>query len=209
MMPEFIEARLAAARAADAAIWGDDLERQERLARTHALRDAAVLIPLVARPDGPRVLLTQRTIHLHDHGGQISFPGGRRDAHDADLVATALRETHEETGVPASAVRILGQLPPYHTASGYRVTPVVGWLTPPLQLLPDPFEVADIFEVPCSFLLDPANQHRETAWVAGRERRYWAMPFREADGQRRYIWGVTAGILVMLTRIVREEPADA
>ena len=116
-----------------------------------------MLVPLVNRPSGLQVLLTQRTAHLTDHAGQISFPGGRAEETDASLAATALRETEEEVGLPASAVTVLGSLPHYETVTGYRVTPVVGWVEPPFALKPDPFEVADVFEVPLDFLLDPGQ----------------------------------------------------
>jgi 8-oxo-dGTP pyrophosphatase MutT (NUDIX family) len=184
-------------------LWGDDLERHERLARSANLRDAAVLVPIIDRPTGPTVLLTQRTAHLHDHAGQISFPGGRTEPEDANATATALRETHEEIGLDASAVEVLGTLPNYHTASGYRVAPVVGWSDPPATLALDSFEVAETFEIPLAFLLDARNQRQERAWVAGRERTYWAMPYRTPDGKRRFVWGVTAGIIVMLSRVLQ------
>ena len=122
-----------------------------------AATPAAVLFPIVQRPQGHTVLLTQRTDHLRDHAGQVSFPGGRVDAVDVSPQATALRETQEEIGLSPSHIEIFGYLPQYYTGTGFVVTPVVGLLTPPFELQPDPFEVAEIFEVPLSFLLDPAN----------------------------------------------------
>jgi 8-oxo-dGTP pyrophosphatase MutT (NUDIX family) len=135
--------------------------------------------------------LTRRTAHLNDHAGQISFPGGRAEPGDADPAQTALRETAEEIGLEAERVEVLGRLHPYVTVTGYRVTPVVGLLTPPLELRPDDFEVAEVFEVPLKFLLDPANHQRNSVSYEGRERHYYAMPYRHY-----YIWGATAGMLM-------------
>ena len=157
------------------------------------LRPAAVLVPVVRRDAGLTVLLTQRTDHLYDHAGQISFPGGRAEAHDDSAAATALRETFEEIGLPHSLVEVLGQLPQYTTVTGYRVTPVVGLVSPPAALKLDAFEVAEAFEVPLAFFLDPANHQRNTLQYQGRTRHYYAMPY-----ERRYIWGATAGMLMNL-----------
>lgn len=159
---------------------------------------AAVLVPLVNHPDGITVLLTQRTGHLHDHAGQISFPGGRVDKGDADRIATALREAAEELGIAPSAVEVIGELPEWDIPTGFRVTPVVGWIEPPLHLLPDPFEVADVFEVPLDFFLDPANHARHRDEINGRTRNYYAMPY-----EGRNIWGATAGMLHTLYRVLR------
>jgi 8-oxo-dGTP pyrophosphatase MutT (NUDIX family) len=150
-----------------------------------------VLVPVVRRESGLTVLLTRRTAHLNDHAGQISFPGGRAEPGDADAAQTALREAAEEIGLEAARVEVLGELHPYVTVTGYRVTPVVGLLTPPLELRPDDFEVAEVFEVPLKFLLDPANHQRNRVLTEGRERHYYAMPY----GQY-YIWGATAGMLM-------------
>jgi 8-oxo-dGTP pyrophosphatase MutT (NUDIX family) len=157
------------------------------------LRPAAVLVPIVDRPDGMSVLLTQRTAHLHDHAGQISFPGGRLEDSDPDAVAAALRETEEEIGLARRHVEILGRLDTYQTRTHYEVTPVVGLVTPPFELKPDEFEVADIFEVPLAFVLDPANHERRSRTFEGVERHFWAMPYGA-----RFIWGATAGMLVNL-----------
>jgi 8-oxo-dGTP pyrophosphatase MutT (NUDIX family) len=158
---------------------------------------ASVLIPLVLRPTGITVLLTQRTAHLNDHAGQVSFPGGRRDDADADAVATALREANEEVGLDHAQIEVISVMPEYWTSSGFRITPVVALVTPPLNLKLDDFEVADVFEPPLAFLLDPANWRRDSLEREGQRREYWAMPW-----QGRYIWGVTAGMLVNLRRFL-------
>ena len=159
---------------------------------------AAVLVPLVNRPRGLSVLLTERAAHLSDHPGQISFPGGRLDPGDADDAAAALREAQEEIALPPERVEILGHLAPYETVTGYRVRPVVGWVEPPFELRPDPLEVASAFEVPLDFLLDPANHLRHFRMLGDLRRDYWAMPWGE-----RYIWGATAAMLRMLERTLR------
>ena len=161
---------------------------------------AAVLVPLVNQPDGVTVMLTQRTAHLYDHAGQISFPGGRVDPGDVDRVATALREAEEETGLPPDLVTIIGALPEFDIQTGFRVTPVVGWIEPPLSLSPDSFEVAEVFEVPLAFLLDPANHRRHSDVINGRRRNYYSMPY-----QGRNIWGATAGMLYSLYRALKGE----
>jgi 8-oxo-dGTP pyrophosphatase MutT (NUDIX family) len=158
---------------------------------------AAVLVPLVSRSEGVTVLLTQRTAHLNDHAGQISFPGGRVDTGDVDRIDTALREALEETGLPRERVEPLGLLPDYDIPSGFRVTPVVGWVEPPFSLQPDPFEVAEVFEVPLAFFLEPANHRRHTDIRDGQRRHYYSMPY-----QGRNIWGATAGMLHVLYRVL-------
>ncbi len=159
--------------------------------------EAAVLVPLVNRPAGVQVLLTQRTEHLRDHGGQVSFPGGRVEPGDADREATALRETAEEIGLAADRVILLGRLPGYEIPSGFRITPVVGWIEPPFNVVPDAFEVADIFEAPLEYFLDAANYQRREYRFRGRHRHYLAIPW-----EGRYIWGATAGMLYSLCRML-------
>lgn len=154
---------------------------------------AAVLVPIVLREPELTVLLTQRTAHLHDHAGQVSFPGGRCEAGDASPVATALREAQEEVGLDHARVEVLCMLPEYITGTGFAVTPVVGLVHPPLNLKLDDFEVADVFEPPLAFLLDPANRSRQRLEYRGEWREYWAIPWRG-----RYIWGATAAMLVGL-----------
>jgi 8-oxo-dGTP pyrophosphatase MutT (NUDIX family) len=151
-----------------------------------------VLIPIVNRPEGLTLLLTQRSDSLPDHPGQISFPGGRREPEDASSSATALRESDEEIGLPPDRVEILGAIGRYETVTGYSVTPVAGWVEPPFELAPDPIEVADVFEVPLSFVLDPANFIQGEREVSGRTRSYFAVPYGE-----RYIWGATAAMILL------------
>lgn len=161
------------------------------------LTPAAVLVPLVVRETGLTVLLTQRTAHLRDHAGQISFPGGRCEEHDESPVETALREAREEVGLDSDQVEILGELPEYRTGTGFSVTPVVGLVHPPLNLKIDDFEVAEAFEAPLDFLLDPGNHQRHSVEYQGSQRQYFAMPW---EGY--YIWGATAGMLVSLQRFL-------
>jgi 8-oxo-dGTP pyrophosphatase MutT (NUDIX family) len=160
-----------------------------------ALTPASVLVPVVAHPGGLTVLFTQRTSQLRSHSGQISFPGGRAEPGDPSPEFTALREAREEIGLQAGQVEVIGRLPEYLTRTGYRVTPVVGLLTPPLELAPDPREVEEVFEVPLAFLLDPRNHQRRTREFEGRTVSFYAMPYGSRD-----IWGVTAGILVSFYR---------
>lgn len=166
------------------------------------LRPAAVLVPIVARHDGPHVLLTRRTDHLHDHAGQISFPGGRHDPGDADLVATALREAQEEIGLQARHVEVLACMPVYRTVTHYEVTPVLGLVQPSFELALDAFEVAEAFEVPLAFLMNPAH-HRWHAWVDGEgaTREFVSMPWRR-EGREYFIWGATAAMLRNLYRLL-------
>lgn len=156
-------------------------------------RDAAVLIPVVDRPAGASVILTQRTDHLTSHAGQISLPGGKIDPEDEGPVQAALREAREEIGLDPHAVRPVGVLPTYLTGSGYRVAPVLGLVSPQARIVANPDEVADVFEVPLRFLMTEANHRRQSRIFAGKPRYFYAMPYGE-----RYIWGVTAGILRLL-----------
>jgi 8-oxo-dGTP pyrophosphatase MutT (NUDIX family) len=174
---------------------------------THAdPRIAAVLVPLVVREHGLTVLLTQRADHLNDHAGQVSFPGGRHEPFDADATATALREAHEEVGLDPSRVEILGALPDYLTGTGFRVTPVVGLVHPPFTLTVDTVEVAEAFEVPLAFLMNPAYHEVRVFRYEGGERRFFAMPYprnaspeagesASATGSHYFIWGATAAML--------------
>ncbi|MCH8183016.1 MAG: CoA pyrophosphatase [Proteobacteria bacterium] len=165
---------------------------------------AAVLVPLVMRHDGVTMLLTKRTDHLRDHAGQVSFPGGRVEAHDEGAVATALRETEEEIGIGASHIEVVGELDLYETRTGFRITPVVGLVEPGFTLTLDEFEVAEVFEVPLSFVLDPANlQKRSLVW-RGAERHFYMLPYGGRE-----IWGATAGMIVNLyNRLSGSRPTE-
>jgi 8-oxo-dGTP pyrophosphatase MutT (NUDIX family) len=164
-----------------------------------------VLVPLVQR-ESLCVVLTQRTDHLTDHPGQISFPGGRAEPEDADAVDTALREATEEIGLAREFVDVLGSLPTYTTGTGFIVTPVVALLRAGFALQADPFEVAEVFEVPLEFLMSPANHRRHSVEVGGQRREFLSMPWtgRGADGQPRqyFIWGATAAMLRNLYRFL-------
>ena len=155
---------------------------------------AAVLIAVTDKPE-PGVVLTQRPEWLKRHAGEVAFPGGRMDAEDSDLIATALREANEEIGLDPEMVRVVGNGAAYFSATGFNVTPILGVIPPDLALTPDPGEVAEIFEVPLDFLLDPANSRRRSMDWEGTMR-----DFIEIEWQDRLIWGVTAGILHNLSR---------
>lgn len=165
------------------------------------LTKAAVLVPLVERRKRLTVLLTRRTDHLNDHAGQVSFPGGRLESHDSDAVAAAVREAEEEVGLPPHHVKVIGRLDTYVTRTGFEVTPVVALVEPPAMLKPDPFEVAEVFEVPLDFVIDPANHRRQSRHYGGRERFFWVLPWRHY-----FIWGATAGMLVNLADVLRRAP---
>lgn len=158
------------------------------------LTSAAVLFPIVLRDQGNTVLLTKRTDHLRDHAGQISFPGGRVEDEDLSPIHTALRETEEEIGLARERIEVLGCLPEYRTVTGFRVTPVVALVRPPFDLQLDPFEVAEAFEVPLDFLLDPANHQEHSLHYRGALRHFFAMPYGHY-----FIWGATAGMIRSLT----------
>lgn len=162
---------------------------------------AAVLIPIVMRSE-PTVLLTLRTAHLSTHSGQIAFPGGRVDTTDADAVAAALREAHEEVGLTSNFIDVLGQLPVYVTGSAFHVTPVVALVSPEFSLMPNPFEVADVFEVPLSFLMNPAHHRHHLMDWQGVQREWLSMPYQD-DTRERFIWGATAGMLRNFYRFLR------
>jgi 8-oxo-dGTP pyrophosphatase MutT (NUDIX family) len=161
------------------------------------LTPAAVLVPLVLREDEPTVLLTQRTDHLYDHAGQISFPGGRIDPGDESPEAAALRETEEEVGLPRERIELIGRLDTYLVRTGFEVTPVVGFVHPPFELDPDPFEVAEVFEVPLSFFMDRGNHERASREFQGTQRWFYVLQYQD-----RHIWGATAAMLVNLVDIL-------
>jgi 8-oxo-dGTP pyrophosphatase MutT (NUDIX family) len=195
--PDALAERLAQA---DALVrtYEHDVWHQQRIDPGQKVKHAAVLVPLVDRSEGTQVLFTQRTSHLHDHAGQISFPGGRVEPEDRHREDTALRETEEEIGLPRSAIRILGALPVHEMQTGFRITPVVGWIRPPYRTQLDAFEVEDVFEAPLAHFLTPANYQRRCYALEGVDRRYLAIPYGG-----RYIWGATAGMLYSFYQLLR------
>jgi 8-oxo-dGTP pyrophosphatase MutT (NUDIX family) len=183
----------------DARGWLTGDEGHERAHAPEARTPAAVLVGLVAREDGPHIVLTQRTAHLRDHAGQISLPGGRIEAEDEGPAAAALREAFEEIGLAPEKVELLGGLRHYDTITGFRIHPIVGWIEPPVSFAPDPFEVAEVFELPLRFALDPTNHRRDSYVRNGERRHFYVLPYQD-----RYIWGATAGILVNFARLLTE-----
>ena len=173
-------------------IWTPEITR-ERAFLERAPARAAVLLPIVLR-ERPTVLLTQRTEHLSTHSGQIAFPGGRADPEDSDAAATALREAQEEVGLALDRVEVLGELPLYTTGSAFLITPVVALVRPGAPLAPNPGEVADLFEVPLDFLLDPAHHRRHRLEWQGQSREWFSMPYQDGASNR-FIWGATAAML--------------
>lgn len=180
--------------------WAPEVRQERRLSERPPMA-ASVLIGLVMREQAT-VLLTLRTSHLSSHAGQISFPGGKVDAADANARATALREAEEELGLPAQAVDVLGQLPDYTTVTSFVVTPVVALIAPNVRLQPNPQEVAEVFEVPLTYLTNPAH-HRLHQWEHEEGRSEWfSMPYQDGPVER-FIWGATAGMLRNLYRFLR------
>jgi len=180
-----------------AAVRGDHSLNPGTTPPVSGLIDAAVLVPLVDRPEGLTVLLTKRAPNLAAHAGQISFPGGRVEPEDSDATATALRESQEEIGLPPSHVEVIGRLDTYVTGTSYLITPVVGLVRAPFPLMLDPVEVAEAFEVPLDFILDPRNHERHSREWQGRQRVFFVLPY-----PNRYIWGATAGMLVNLAEVL-------
>jgi len=161
---------------------------------------ASVLVPIIVR-DQPTVLLTERTAHLSTHSGQIAFPGGRSDDGDADAAATALREAQEEVGLDSGFVQVLGSLPTYITGTSFIITPVVALVQPGFELRPNPYEVAEAFEVPLEFLMNPAHHRRHAFEWEGVRREWFSMPYQDRQKER-FIWGATAGMLRNLYRFL-------
>lgn len=172
----------------------------EKRFTTRQPSDAAVLVPIVLR-EQPTVLLTVRSARLSTHSGQVAFPGGKRDPQDISAEATALREAHEEVGLSPQNVEVLGRLPVYVTGTAFHITPVVALVHPQPSYFPNPGEVSDLFEVPLSFLLNPAHHERHAMQWQGVDREWFAMPYQDGE-QQRYIWGATAGMLRNLYRFL-------
>lgn len=185
--------------------WQPEVRAEPRFVQRQPAQ-AAVLVPLVMRPE-PTLLLTQRTAHLRNHSGQIAFPGGRVDAMDADVADAALREAEEEVGLARDQVEVLGTLPTYTTGTAFVISPVVALVWPGFTLRPNPGEVADAFEVPLAFLLDPSHHRRHAQEFEGVMREWFSMPWSDAGhgaqgGAERFIWGATAGMLRNLYRFM-------
>jgi 8-oxo-dGTP pyrophosphatase MutT (NUDIX family) len=187
LRPEALRQRFVAPPA-----WEPEVRVEPRFTQRKPVQ-ASVLVPVVARAQ-PTVLLTQRTSHLANHSGQIAFPGGKVDETDVDAIAAALREAEEEVGLAADFVQVLGTLPIYTTGSAFIITPVVALVRPGFTLAPNPGEVADVFEVPLAFLMNPANHRRHTLVAEGLQRDWYSMPYQDDDIER-FIWGATAGML--------------
>lgn len=189
--------RLAPAPAPDAGAGRSDYDLNPGAADPRpdaaSLTAAAVLVPIVERGDGLSVLFTRRTDTLRRHAGQVSFPGGRLEPQDADATACALRETEEEIGLERRFIQVFGRLDSYVTVTGFRITPVVGFVTPGFILHPDENEVAEIFEVPLEFLLDPRHHERRSGFRNGIKRTWYSIPYGDHD-----IWGATAGMVMNL-----------
>lgn len=189
------------ARLSEPPMWQPEFDGDGSRLAGRAPAGAAVLIPLVAREDGLHLLLTRRTEHLRDHAGQISFPGGKSEPEDDGPIGTALRETQEEIGLAREHIEVLGQLPVYTTVTSFQVTPVVGLVAPPFALQLDAFEVAEAFEVPLRFLMDPSHHRHHAVVLEGIERRFISMPWRGPEREY-FIWGATAAMLRNLYRLL-------
>lgn len=190
--------------------WEPEVRQEPPFADRAPMR-ASVLVPIVlpsARAEGgfssasPTLLLTQRTAHLSTHSGQIAFPGGKADPEDADASATALREAWEEVGLEARYIDVIGHLPQYVTGTAFHITPVVALVQPGFTLNPNHGEVADVFEVPLDFLMNPANHRRHALQVDDGRREWFSMPWTDSAQTERFIWGATAGMLRNLYRFL-------
>lgn len=198
--PDQLAVRALRARFATPPVWTPELRREPRMTDRPPAQ-AAVLVPIVTR-EQPTVLLTERTAHLRNHSGQVAFPGGRVDPEDANISAAALREAWEEVGLSAEYIEVLGMLPTYTTITSFIVTPVVALVRPDFELAINPHEVAEAFEVPLAFLMDPANHRRHTMTDDDQRSREWlSMPYQDGASER-FVWGATAGMLRNLYRFL-------
>lgn len=199
VVPDRLQPTALRQRFASPPAWSPEI-RQEPVFTQRPPHPAAVLLPVVMRAT-PMLLLTQRTAHLPTHAGQIAFPGGKMDAEDASPTHAALREAWEEVGLAPGAVEVLGLLPEYTTGTAFVITPVVGLVDPKATIAPNPHEVAETFEVPLAYLMNPAH-HRLHEWNwEGHLRRWYSMPYQDGPAER-YIWGATAGMLRNLYRLL-------
>ena len=194
LTPDALRARFAAPPK-----WKPELRSEPRFADRPPAH-ASVLVGVVMRAE-PTILLTERTTHLSTHSGQVAFPGGKRDATDRDAAHTALREAQEEVGLDPAQVQVLGTLPTYTTGTRFIVTPVISLVDPSHRVVPNPHEVADVFEVPLAFLMNPAHHRRHVIEAGGLRREWFSMPYMDA-GTQRFIWGATAGMLRNLYRFL-------
>jgi 8-oxo-dGTP pyrophosphatase MutT (NUDIX family) len=194
LTPEALRARFAAPPA-----WQPEVTIERKFSQ-RAMADAAVLVPIVTR-DRPTVILTERTTHLSTHSGQIAFPGGKRDETDTDAAHTALREAHEEIGLEQRFVDVIGRMPTYTTGSQFVITPIVALVRPEHVLKLNAYEVADAFEVPLEFLMNPAHHRRHMLEVGGARRDWFSIPYMDGKTER-FIWGATAAMLRNLYRFL-------
>ena len=194
LTPQALRARFAAPPP-----WQPEITIERRMSQS-ALAHASVLVPIVSR-DKPTVILTERTTHLSTHSGQVAFPGGKRDDSDTDTAHTALREAHEEIGLEHRFVDVIGEMPTYTTGSQFIITPVVALVRPDHVLKLNAYEVADAFEVPLEFLMNPAHHHRHVLEWEGSRREWFSMPYMDGTTER-FIWGATAAMLRNLYRFL-------
>ena len=194
LRPDALRQRFANPPAWEPEVWAE---------RKFAERDpthASVLVPIVMR-ERPTVILTERTTHLSTHSGQVAFPGGKRDQTDTDAAHTALREAHEEIGLEHQFAEVIGQMPTYTTGTRFIITPVVALVRPDHVLKLNAYEVADSFEVPLDFLMNPAHHHRHALEWAGARREWFSIPYMDGTTER-FVWGATAGMLRNLYRFL-------